>query len=186
MRLFVAMEISEDIRQRLASFLAELREVARQVRWVRAANLHLTLKFLGNTDEAKIAQIVSALQSIRSPQPVTVAFHGVGFFPSEKRPRVFWTGMTSSANLRELAADIDRAMHQLGFPLEDRPFTPHLTLARFDPPGLPSKLSAILQQHTSDNFGSLNTRKFHLIESKLKPTGAEYTTIQSFSFVAEN
>ena len=186
MRLFIAITISEEIRGKLGSLLAELRGIARQVKWVRAANLHVTLKFLGTTDPTKIPQIVGALQSIRSPQPVTLEFRGLGFFPNEKRPRVFWAGMMSSPNLPALAADIDQAMPQFGFPLEDRPFTPHLTLARFDPPGMPPNLGAALKQHTSANFGSLSTREFHLIESELKPTGAEYTTVQSFPFVAEN
>lgn len=186
MRLFIAIEIPEEIRRTLDSFLAGLRGIAPQVKWVRAANLHVTLKFLGYTDAAKVGQIEGALKPIRSSQAVALEFRGLGFFPSEKRPRVFWAGMTSSANLPALAADIDRATHQLGFPLEDRAFTPHLTLARFDPPGLPSKLGTALPQHASANFGSLTAREFHLIESKLKSTGAEYTTVQSFPFVAEN
>jgi len=185
-RLFIAIEIPDEIRGTLESFLAEMRGIAPQVKWVRASNLHVTLKFLGNTDAAKIGQIESALKSIRCSQPVPLEFRSLGFFPSEKRPRVFWAGMTSSTNLPLLAADIDRAMHQLGFPLEARPFTPHLTLARFDPPGLPPKLGAAVKQRTSANFGSLTAREFHLIESKLKSTGAEYTTLQSFPFVAEN
>jgi RNA 2',3'-cyclic 3'-phosphodiesterase len=186
LRLFIAIEISEEIRRRLESFLTEMRSVAPHVKWVRAAKLHVTLKFLGNTDAAKIAQIGGALQTIRSPKPVTLDFGGLGFFPNEKRPRVFWVGMASSTNLPALAADIDGAMHRFGFPLEARPFTPHLTLARFDPPGLPSKLGTALKQHPSDSFGSLSTREFHLIESKLRPTGAEYTTVQSFPFLTEN
>jgi 2'-5' RNA ligase len=185
-RLFIAIEIPEEIRKGLESFLAELRGIAPQVKWVRAANLHVTLKFLGHTDAAKLGKIEAALKSIRSSQPVTLEFRGLGFFPNEKRPRVFWAGMTSSANLPALAADIDRATHKLGFPLEDRAFTPHLTLARFDPPGLAPQLAAAIKQHASDSFGSLGTHEFHLIESKLKSTGAEYTTVQSFPFVAEN
>jgi RNA 2',3'-cyclic 3'-phosphodiesterase len=112
-------------------------------------------------------------------------FRRLGFFPNEKRPRVFWAGMDSSANLRPLAEDIDHCMHQLSFPLDDRPFTPHLTLARFDPPGLPPNLGGAVKQHVSRSFGSLTAREFHLIESKLKSTGAEYTTVQSFPFVTE-
>src|SRR5208337_1175983 len=77
------------------------------------------------------------------------------------------------------------AMHKFGFPLEDRPFTAHLTLARLQPPGLPPKLAAAVQESPSREFGSLMAREFHLIESKLKPAGAEYTTLQSFPFVAE-
>ena len=146
----------------------------------------MTLKFLGNTDPQKLEQIESALKTVRSSQPVALDFRGLGFFPNEKRPRVFWGGMEASANLRPLAESIDRGLHQIGFPLEERPFTPHLTLARFDPPGLPPALGDAVKRRSSDNFGEAIAREFHLIESKLKSTGAEYTTIQSFPFVAES
>ncbi len=71
------------------------------------------------------------------------------------------------------------------FPNEKRPFMPHLTLAHFNPPGLPPNLSAAAKQHSAQTFGSLVARDFHLVESKLKSTGAEYTTVQSFPFVSE-
>jgi len=99
---------------------------------------------------------------------------------------VFWVGMQASPNVAPLAADIDRAMHRLGFPLEQRAFTPHLTLARFDPPSLPRNLQGAVQQNQSRGFGSLTAAEFQLIESELKPSGAEYTTLQSFPFVSEN
>jgi 2'-5' RNA ligase len=93
--------------------------------------------------------------------------------------------MESSPNLKALAQDVDRAVHQLGFALEDRSFAPHLTLARFNPPGMPPLLSIAAKENATRSFGSFTAGDFHLIESKLKPTGAEYTTLQSFSFVAE-
>ena len=185
MRLFIAIEIPFEIRNALAALLKELRGLAPQVKWVRAENLHVTLKFLGATDTNKLGDIEKVLRTIHSEQPVTLDFSGMSFFPNERRPRVFWVGINSSANLAPLAETIDHVMHTLGFPLENRPFTPHLTLARFDPPGLPPSLAAIVKQHASRNFGTLTARGFRLIESKLKPTGAEYTTVQSFSFVAE-
>jgi RNA 2',3'-cyclic 3'-phosphodiesterase len=184
-RLFVAIQIPSQIRNALAAFIEELRATAPHAKWVRSENLHVTLKFLGHTDAAKLEKIENALRIVRSPQPVNLDFSGVGFFPNEKRPRIFWAGMNSSPSLGPLAAAIDHTMHQLGFPLEDRPFTPHLTLARFDPAGLPPKLADTVKKHTSKNFGSLSAGEFHLIESKLKPTGAEYTNLQSFRFVAE-
>jgi RNA 2',3'-cyclic 3'-phosphodiesterase len=184
-RQFLAIEIPCDIRDALAGFVNELKKIAPKANWVRPENLHVTLKFLGSTDAAKLEQIESVLRGIRSAEPVALKFRGLGFFPNEKRARVFWAGMESSANLRPLAGDIDRAVHELGFPLEDRPFTPHLTLARFDPRGLPPNLGAAVKQCPARHFGSLKAREFHLIESKLKPTGAEYTTLQSFPFVAE-
>ena len=185
MRLFVAIEIPREIRNTLAVFMKELRGTAPQAKWVHAENLHVTLKFLGETDPAQVSAVESALGAVRSPQPVRMEFRGLGFFPNEKRPRVFWVGMNASANLRSLAGDIDRTMHRLGFPLEDCPFTPHLTLARFNPPGLAPKLGLAATEHCTRGFGSFTSPKFHLIESKLKSTGAEYTTVQSFPFVAE-
>jgi 2'-5' RNA ligase len=147
--------------------------------------MHLTLKFLGETDSSKLTAVQAALSAIRSSLAVTLYFRGLGFFPNAKRAKVFWAGMEASRNLPSLAAEIDQTMHRLGFPLEDRPFTPHLTLARFQPPGLPPKLAAAAQESAAREFGSLTTHEFHLIESKLRPAGAEYTTLQSFPFVAE-
>jgi len=184
MRLFIAFELTNEIRSAVADLLGELRKPDPQAKWVRAENLHVTLKFLGRTEPDKLVAIQNALGSLRSPEPTTLDFQGLGFFPSEKRARVFWMGMKASSNLPPLAEAIDHAMHKLGFPLETRPFAPHLTLARFEPPGLPAKLGPAVKQNSAGNFGSLTTREFHLIESKLKPTGAEYTTLQSFPFVA--
>jgi RNA 2',3'-cyclic 3'-phosphodiesterase len=183
-RLFIAIELTNEIRGAVEDLLDELRKGAPQAKWVRAENLHVTLKFLGRTEPNKLEAIQNALGSLRSLEPITLDFHGLGFFPNEKRPGVFWMGMKASPNLPPLAETIDQAMHKLGFPLETRPFAPHLTLARFEPPGLPGKLGPAVKQNSTRNFGSLAAREFHLIESKLKPTGAEYTTLQSFPFVA--
>jgi RNA 2',3'-cyclic 3'-phosphodiesterase len=184
-RLFIAIEIPQSIRSTFASLLKDFRAIAPQVKWVRAENLHVTLKFLGETEESKLSALQNVLAAVRSPEPVNLEFRGLGFFPNEKRPRVFWAGMQASANLKSLAADIDQAAHRLGFPLEDRPFTPHLTLARFPLPGVPPKLLQAIQEMSAQAFGSLQAAEFHLIESKLKPTGAEYTTLQTFHFASE-
>jgi len=184
-RLFVAIEIPGEIRSALAAFLQELRPTAPQVKWVRAENLHVTLKFLGHTDDAKLPSVEQALGTIRNGEPVTLGLRGLGFFPNEKRPRVFWVGMAASDNLKTIASNIDQAVHPLGFPLEERPFSPHLTLARFDSPGIHAKLGSAIVENRSREFGSMMTREFHLIQSHLKPSGAEYTTLRSFPFAAE-
>jgi 2'-5' RNA ligase len=184
-RLFIAIEIPENVRSGFASLLKDFRGLAPQAKWVRAGNLHVTLKFLGETESAKLGPLQNALSAVRSSEPVNLEFRGLGFFPHEKRPRVFWAGMEASANLKALAADIDQAAHRLGFPLEERPLTPHLTLARFQPPGIPPKLLRAIQENSAQAFGSLHTGEFHLIESKLKPSGAEYTTVQTFRFATE-
>ena len=183
MRLFVALEIPSAVRENLAALLKTLRAVSPQTRWVRPENLHVTLKFIGEVAETKLAAIRSALAGARSDQPVTLDFRGLGFFPNDKHPRVFWAGIEASPNLKTLAADIDRAAEKLGIAREQRPFSPHLTLARFEPPGLPEKLRSAIQENAARNFGTLRTTQFHLIESKLKPSGAEYTTLESFAFM---
>jgi RNA 2',3'-cyclic 3'-phosphodiesterase len=184
-RLFIAIEIPGEIGNALAAFLKELQKTAPKAKWVRPENLHLTLKFLGETDEAMLGQIEGSLKTIRSPEPVVLEFRGLGLFPNEKRPRVFWLGMEASANLWRLASDIDRSVQQLGFPLEQRPFTPHLTLARFNPPGLPPNLGSAVKQYAAHGFGSSTAHRFHLIQSELKATRAEYTTLVSFPFTTE-
>jgi len=182
--LFVALEIPFAVRENLAALLESLRAVSSQTRWVRPENLHVTLKFMGEVPETKLAATRSVLAGVRSDQPVTVDFRGLGFFPNEKRPRVFWAGIEASPNLKTLAADIESVVEKLGIPREQRPFSPHLTLARFEPPGLPEKLRSAIQENAAREFGSLRTNQYHLIESKLKPSGAEYTTLESFPFVA--
>src|SRR5216684_8223612 len=184
MRLFVALEIPSAVRENLANLLKSLRAVSPQIRWVRAENLHVTLKFVGEVPEAKSGAIRNALAGVRSDQLVTLDFRGLGFFPNEKHPRVFWAGIEASPNLKTLAADIEKATENLGIAREQRPFSPHLTLARFESRGLPEKLRAAIQENAARDFGSLRTNQFHLIQSKLKPTGAEYTTLESFPFAA--
>jgi len=184
MRLFVALEIPSAVRENIAALLGSLRAISPHTRWVRPENLHLTLKFIGEVPEAKLAGIRSALAGVRSDQSMTIEFRGLGFFPNEKHPRVFWAGIEGGPNLKSLAAEVERAAETAGIPLEQRPFSPHLTLARFEPPRLPGELHATIQENAERDFGSLRTHQFHLIESKLKPSGAEYTTVESFSFAA--
>lgn len=172
------------VRDNLAKLIGELHKTDSKPRWVRPENLHVTLKFIGEAAPEKLDVIRGALSRVRSEQRVELNFHGLGFFPNEKRPRVLWAGMESTANVKSLAADADRALEILGFPREQREFKPHLTIARFNSPQLPEKLRAAIQQNIAREFGSLRTSEFHLIESKLKPSGAEYTRLASFRFAA--
>ena len=191
MRLFVALHIPDSIRDRYAGLTNELRRLdakaaKKKPKWVRPENLHVTLKFIGHTDPGKLDSIRAALSLVRSPQEVRLHFRNIGFFPNANRPRVIWGGMQVSENLAPLAQAVDQQMATLGFPAEERAFTPHLTLARLDPPGIASELRTLIESHAASSFGELHSSEFHLIESKLKPSGAEYTTLQSFSFVSKD
>ncbi len=191
MRLFVALEIPASVRDNLAALIKEFRELSSQVadkrpRWVRPENLHVTLKFIGEVAETKLDGIRAALSTVQTDAQLELRFHGLGFFPNENRPTVLWTGLDASPNLQTLARDIDRAVATQGIAKEKRTFVPHLTLARFDPPGLHEKLGVAIQKNSARDFGSFQAREFHLIESRLKPSGAEYTTLHSFRIGAES
>ena len=186
MRLFVALEIPSAVRENLAALINELREAdasssKNKARWVRPENLHVTLKFIGNVDAGKLDPIRAALAEVCYAGAVELRFRALGFFPNEKRPRVLWAGMEASPNSATLAADIDARLEKLGIPRETREFSPHLTLARFDPPGISEKLRAAVQENATREFGAVRTGEFHLFESKTRPTGAEYTRLSSFS-----
>jgi RNA 2',3'-cyclic 3'-phosphodiesterase len=187
-RLFVALEISPAVRDHLAALMNELcalesKSSAKRPRWVRAENLHVTLKFIGHIEPGRLDAIRAHLAKVRSEAPLDLRFRGLGLFPNAERPRVLWAGIAASENLTSLAGDVDATLATLGIPSEGRAFIPHLTLARCAPSGISAALGAALD--SARNFGEWRTNRFHLIESKLKPSGAEYTTLQSFVFTAE-
>jgi 2'-5' RNA ligase len=175
------------VRDDFAALINELRAAdssfsKNRARWIRPENLHVTLKFIGHVDSGKLDAIRAGLSEVHLDSPVDMRFRGLGFFPNRKRPRVFWAGMEASANLAPLAAEIDTRLSKLGVPVETREFAPHLTLARFEPPGISDGLSEIAQQNVAREFGAIRTGEFHLFESKTRPSGAEYTRLSSFSF----
>ena len=187
MRLFVALEIPTEVRDSFAALIAELRAAdssfsKSRARWVRPENLHVTLKFIGHVDNGKLDAIRAALAEVRLDSPVELRFHGLGFFPNGKRPRVFWAGIEASPNLSPLAGEIEVRLAKVGIAGETREFAPHLTLARFDPPGISDGLSTIAQENVAREFGAVRTGEFHLFESKTKSSGAEYARLASFSF----
>src|SRR5262249_17399400 len=152
-RLFVALEIPPDVRERLSSLVQDLRALAPKLKWVRVENLHLTLKFIGEADAAKLAGIRSVLAQVHSAAAIEVQFRGLGFFPNEKRPRVFWVGVEAPPELIRLAFDTDTALATLSYPREDRAFAPHLTLARLEGARLAETLREAIVKHATQEFG---------------------------------
>jgi 2'-5' RNA ligase len=182
-RLFVALDLPNLVRHAITELIANLQPKSRSARWIKPENLHITLKFIGHVSDEKLSPIQTALSSINSTQPVELHFRGMGFFPNEHRPRAFWCGIASSPNLSELAADIDRTLLPLGIEAETRPFTPHLTLARFkSDEGIRDVVHAATDMKSTD-FGTATETNFHLYESLLKSTGAQYNRVASFPFV---
>lgn len=182
MRLFVALDVPEDTRQALAALIRKFEGICRGARWVRAENLHITLKFIGEVEEAKLSAIETCLSQLNSRDPFEIKFHRFGFFPNERRPRVFWVGMESGPSMAELATEIDSNLQPMGVPHEEKEFRPHLTLARFNTLDGLSKLQEFVSGLAEQEFGKTTAREFHLYQSVLKRGGAEYTRLATFPF----
>jgi len=193
MRLFIALDIDDAIRDRIRTFLEGVREFAPDARWVRPESLHITLKFIGEKPVETAAAIQQSLAAVRA-DIIPLVFRGYGFFPTPKSPRVFWIGLDSGSQLARLAVAVDEATAALGIMKEVHPFSPHLTLARggggsgaprwrkgdgpnrtFQP--LQEKLSAM----PVPEFGSMTAREFFLYQSRLSREGSHYTKLQRFA-----
>ena len=192
MRLFVALDIDDAIRERLNRFVEGVRNFAPDARWVKPESLHVTLKFIGEQPDTAVEKIKQSLAGASS-QTSEIHFRGYGFFPTAKSARVFWIGMETGPQLAALAAAVDENVATLGIPKEDRPFSPHLTLARSaggsgaprwrkgDNPNrafqyLQEKLAAL----PSPEFGTMTPREFFLYQSQLSPKGSKYTKLARF------
>jgi 2'-5' RNA ligase len=195
-RIFVALDIPEEVRAALDALITRLRPVSRAVRWTRIEGVHLTLKFIGEVQPEKVEAIKASLAKIRFPAPtsagsawsppkcIQMKFRGVGFFPNERRPSVFWAGVEVGAELGALASAVETSLLPLGIAKEQRAFSPHLTLARFkstDSSAL-NRLHQAISAAGPLEFGTGIAKDFHLYQSILKPGGAEYTRLATFRF----
>ena len=178
MRLFVAIEISAEIRQRINEFVSQMRLRLTDARWVRPEGLHITLKFLGNVADERRPVIEQALRRIDAAR-FEVSLHRIGVFPNSRSPRVLWVGIESGPELPNLAKEVDNYLASLGFEREKRAFTPHVTLARFKEGAMVPNVSSMLTE-SSLSFGKMTATAFHLYESKLSPKGAAYSKLASF------
>jgi 2'-5' RNA ligase len=180
MRLFVAIEIAPEIRERIVQFVSRIRPTLGDARWARPEGLHITLKFLGNVPDEKREQIQSKLQQIEAPRFV-LSVTGIGAFPNSRSPRVLWLGLEAPKELPGLAEKVDAALGPLGFEREKRAFTPHVTLARFKQSRRKPDVGPALSSAPEAGFGTMTATEFHLYESKLSPQGSRYTKLASFA-----
>src|SRR5579863_2689971 len=189
MRLFVALDIDPDIRRRISDFRDRMRAYAPDVKWVGPDSFHITLQFLGESDE--LDNIKSALHEVKAAA-VPLTFRGTGFFPTPRSPRVFWVGIESDEKLQALADALGAALSPLGFERDRGPYKPHLTLARSGS-GRPKPVRG---EHTSaglralaiklegapvEEFGSMRAQEFCLYQSQLTPTGSRYTKLAAYT-----
>jgi 2'-5' RNA ligase len=192
MRIFIGIDLESEVRVRISRFLEGVEGFAPDARWVRPESLHITLKFIGEQTPERVEAIAERLRRVES-SVFDIRSAGYGFFPTAKAPRVFWIGIHAGPQLAELAESIDTATAELGIPREDRPFSPHLTLARaggrlgspkWRKGDGPNATFAVLEKRLAAmselDFGTMTANEFILYQSQLSPGGSKYTKLQRF------
>ena len=178
MRLFTAIDIPTDLTEALRSFTGRLRPTAK-ISWSPVENLHVTTKFIGELPEPRLHEMTRALASVQAAGSIEIAVKGLGWFPNQRRPRVFWAGVDGGEALRTLARATEDAVAELGVPLEKRDYSPHLTLARIRETAALDRLHQALDSLPAGcgfDFGSFRATQFFLYLS----AGGQYTQLAGF------
>jgi RNA 2',3'-cyclic 3'-phosphodiesterase len=190
-RAFVAVILDEGVRSAVAATIERLRPLGSAVAWVPPRNLHVTLHFLGDQSEERLADAEAALaDAAAGSAPLDVTFHGIGAFPGLERPRILWVGLAHGAlEVRRLQARVTDALAVRGFGKEERAWHPHLTIGRVHderrwrretgPP-----LRSALAQAATTTFGTQRVAEVALMRSELSPAGARYTVRRALSLGA--
>jgi 2'-5' RNA ligase len=179
-RLFVALNIPDEVRQRIdAEVLAPLRDRLPKVRWVRPEMLHVTLAFLGERSEAEAREAHLVVQEVASARrPVRATLTGLGAFPDAARPRVLWLGLADPGPVRDLHRIFERERARLGVPAEGRAYHPHVTLGRVLAPADPVLLQALPGALSEIPFeATVSLASLDLMRSEQTPAGPRYTTL---------
>jgi len=182
MRLFLAIPIDRSILDALGGAAEKLRETRAPVRWVRPEGMHLTLKFLGDTDPEQVPPLVEAVSVVtKGIMPFPISVHGTGAYPSIKRPRVLWAGvMENSGTIQRLVKGIEEVSEQLGWEREKRKFSPHITIGRVKGNMNLGRLAAAMEAMVQEHWGEQEAAEVVLYSSELKPGGAVYEKVHKF------
>jgi len=184
-RAFVAVDVSDELRRQVARVQATLRPVARDAKWIDPKLCHLTLKFLGYVPSAALPGIADACRAaVAGTRPFELHFGGVSAFPQERQPRVLWIGLSAGLDeLSSLQQSVAQRLAGVGFAPEERTFSPHLTVGRFRQPPRGAEAAAIgevIQRCRHAKFATVSITTLQLMRSMLRPSGPEYSVLESF------
>ncbi len=178
-RVFIAIDISDEARAKVAAYIEDLRRSAHELRvgWERPEKLHLTIKFLGDVDDRHLNDIEQAVKRLAAN---FVCFRseikGTGQFPPKGDPRILWLGVEDRGSFSEIARSLDRELANAGFEPEKRRFSPHLTIARLREPSRSRDLAVFHERNKFEPVG-FEVREIAVYESRLLPKGSVYTKI---------
>lgn len=181
MRAFMAITPPPSLQSAIVTIQRDFQEQGMPWRWVKPENVHLTLKFLGNTSPDMIAPLVQAMErAVEGQKAFPLSARSLGCFPNLSRPRVLWMGLEDLQDaLAPLHTRLEIALASLNISPENRPFHPHLTLARTQQRMARGKLITFLQAYNNRQFGEISVEQIHLFQSQLHRNGAVYTILQS-------
>ncbi len=178
-RGFLALDI--DVTSDIERFMDEVESTRAPLKMVDKDKVHITMKFLGDTEEDQVGEISEIIRGIlKSYEPFKIHRKGVGAFPHLDYMKVVWIGMEKEQKLEDIAHEIEETLVPLGFPRSERSFSPHITVARVKGGKNKNRLKGVLQDHENDSFGSQRVTKLELKKSVLQKTGPIYETIEEF------
>ncbi|WP_019177163.1 RNA 2',3'-cyclic phosphodiesterase [Methanomassiliicoccus luminyensis] len=176
-RAFISVDLARE--QRIEDFAAELKNADPTLKVVDPGQIHVTLKFLGDTDEKLVSRLAEAMRdAAQGVGPFTIRFKGVSSFPGRSRIRVIWVGMNDALPMATMAGRLDESLTELGFSREARAFAPHLTVARAKVETSNATLRQIIENHAEDDFGEQRVDRIQLKKSVLTRCGPQYTTLE--------
>ena len=184
-RAFIAVELPAELKKELTELEAQLKKNSPPViKWVDPNSIHITLKFLGETSDAGIDELLLAMEeSVQGISPFQLDIRQLGAFPAIDRPQVIWVGVTGAMEkLAQLQKKIEANTEQLGFKRESRAFSPHLTLGRVRDEARPNEIQRIgklLSDTTFSALHNIDVYEINLMKSQLTPSGAIHTCIGS-------
>jgi 2'-5' RNA ligase len=182
MRAFLGIGLPAGVREEIATATAPLRALHAPVAWTAPENLHITLDFLGDISPERVAIVERSMRVVASGiGPFSLTAEGGGVFPGTRNPRVLWVGFLEPLELvRQLQQNMGNALSGAGFPREDRPFHPHITVGRTRGALPPAWGERFVQVLSGKGFGVVPVSSFTLYESRLGPGGAAYTPLCDF------
>ena len=181
-RLFAAIKIHPS--ETFISLLYQFKQVLRNenIKWVEPNNIHITLKFFGETEESRIAEIIERLNMVAAKhKPFKFYIKGAGVFGSSYDPRVIWFGIKENKELQNLSTDVLNSMEKIGWAKDRQNFVPHLTMGRIKHIADKTKLKELVNKYKDVDIQEENLNEFYLYESILKPQGPIYTILDTFT-----
>ncbi|MCS7098089.1 MAG: RNA 2',3'-cyclic phosphodiesterase [Candidatus Methanomethyliaceae archaeon] len=180
-RSFIAIEIEEDVKNRIMEFEKRLKECRSEIKPVEKENLHLTIKFLGEISIKLLDEVYEKMEEIKE-EKFTIGIRGVGVFPSEKFIRVIWVGVEEGKEkILKIQKKLDESLAKVGF-IKERDFVPHITVARVKSLGDRNEILNILNEFKEKDFGRSIVDRIVLKRSLLTPKGPIYSNIKEVLF----